>query len=132
MSDADGSPYQLGQKETDLQFLINLRDNRPDNSREWIVRTPFPSTVIGDSQAAQSKLKSEGFDSDAALEDTIKKLDSYIKKAKKKDADGGAEEEPQEDPSWPLLEVPDAEVTAFSKIHVLYTGTKNPSWMKIN
>ncbi|KAH6917713.1 chromatin remodeling complex subunit [Coprinopsis sp. MPI-PUGE-AT-0042] len=80
---------KLGQKETDLQFLIIY-----ETTAQIITASGW----------------SEGFDSDAALDDTIKKLDTYIKKAKKKDTDGGPEEEPQEDPTWPLLDVPDAEL----------------------
>ena len=36
----------------------------------------------------QATLKEEGFDNDAALESAIKKLESNLKRARKKEADG--------------------------------------------
>ncbi|KAF8151988.1 actin-like protein Arp5p [Mycena galopus ATCC 62051] len=84
---------KLLQKETDLQHLLNLRDGKAeDTKREWMY-----------------KLQTEGFDDDAALEETIKRLESDLKKARKKEAaaDGG---EDAEDPTFPLVDVPDADL----------------------
>jgi actin-related protein 5 len=58
---------------------------------------------------SQYKLQTEGFDDDDALDETIKKLESDLKKARKKEAaaDGG---EDAEEPTFPLVDVPDADV----------------------
>ncbi|KAJ8482260.1 hypothetical protein ONZ45_g15010 [Pleurotus djamor] len=81
---------KLLQKETDLKYLTDLKDRRSEVSkREWI-----------------NTLQSEGFEDEASLDDTIKKLESDLKKARKKDADT---EEPIEEPSFPLVDVPDAD-----------------------
>ncbi|KAJ7795734.1 hypothetical protein B0H14DRAFT_2918354 [Mycena olivaceomarginata] len=84
---------KLLQKETDLQHLINLREGKVDDTkREWMY-----------------KLQTEGFDDDAALDETIKKLESDLKKARKKEAaaDGG---EDAEEPTFPLVDIPDADL----------------------
>ncbi|KAJ7924371.1 chromatin remodeling complex subunit [Mycena leptocephala] len=84
---------KLLQKETDLQYLVNLRDGKADDTkREWMY-----------------KLQTEGFDDDDALDETIKKLESDLKKARKKEAaaDGG---EDAEEPTFPLVDVPDADL----------------------
>ncbi|KAF8554536.1 actin-like ATPase domain-containing protein [Imleria badia] len=81
---------KLTQKETDLQYLLNLKEGRSDNKREW-----------------QNTLQSEGFDDDAALQETIKKLEYDLKRARKKDTEGT--EEPEE-PTFNLVDVPDAEL----------------------
>ncbi|KAJ7627690.1 hypothetical protein DFH06DRAFT_1339199 [Mycena polygramma] len=69
---------KLLQKETDLQYLLNLREGKVDDTkREWMY-----------------KLQTEGFDDDDdPLEETIKKLETDSKKARKKEAaaDGGRE-----------------------------------------
>ncbi|KAG6331984.1 hypothetical protein ID866_7104 [Astraeus odoratus] len=83
---------KLLQKENDLQYLLNLRESRSDNKREW-----------------QNTLLEEGFDDDAALEETIKKLEQDLKKVRKKEADG--QDEPmQEEPTFTLVDVPDADL----------------------
>ncbi|KAJ7356615.1 actin-like protein Arp5p [Mycena albidolilacea] len=84
---------KLLQKETDLQHLLNLREGKVDDTkREWMY-----------------KLQTEGFDDDAALDETIKKLESDLKKARKKEAaaDGG---EDTEEPTFPLVDTPDADL----------------------
>ncbi|KAI0089829.1 actin-like protein Arp5p [Irpex rosettiformis] len=82
---------KLMQKETDLQSLTNLREKRDEeNKKEWAMT-----------------LKSEGFDSDAALDAAIKKLEVDLRKSRKKDAEGDDMEE--EPPSFPLVDVPDAD-----------------------
>ncbi|KAF8640654.1 hypothetical protein AX17_000311 [Amanita inopinata Kibby_2008] len=78
------------QKERDLQFLLNLRENRrEEGKREWI-----------------NRLQEEGFDDEAELHEAIKKLETGLKK-RKKETDG---DEPIEEPSFPLVDVPDAEL----------------------
>ena len=47
----------------------------------------------------------EGFEDDAALDETIKKLEQDLKKARKKEAEG------QEEPTFTLVDVPDADVS---------------------
>lgn len=65
-------------------------------------------------------MQSEGFDGDAALDESIKGLEIALKRARKKDADG---EETAEEPSFPLLEVPDNEVGNF-KLHPVILLTR--------
>ncbi|KAJ2926874.1 hypothetical protein H1R20_g10203, partial [Candolleomyces eurysporus] len=84
---------KLVQKENDLQYLLNLRDERgTESKRDWA-----------------NKLQNEGFDNDAALDDTIKKLEAHVKRARKKEA-GETIDEPMEDPTFPLVDVPDEEL----------------------
>ncbi|KAJ7836347.1 chromatin remodeling complex subunit [Mycena olivaceomarginata] len=72
---------KLLQKETDLQHLINLREGKVDDTkREWMY-----------------KLQTEGFDDDAALDETIKKLESDLKKARKKGGCSGRKEREREE-----------------------------------
>ncbi|KAH0838738.1 hypothetical protein J3R83DRAFT_7092 [Lanmaoa asiatica] len=82
---------KLMQKETDLQYLLNLKEGRSENKREWM-----------------TTLQSEGFGDDAALQETIKKLEYDLKRARKKDMDGT--DEPVEEPTFNLVDVPDAEL----------------------
>ncbi|KAF6751257.1 chromatin remodeling complex subunit [Ephemerocybe angulata] len=86
---------KLLQKEADLEYLLDLRGESEltgkMSRKEWAAR-----------------LSAEGFESEAALEDTIKKLDVYVKKARKKEA--GEVDEPMEEPSFPLVDVPDEEL----------------------
>lgn len=50
-------------------------------------------------------------DSELALEETIKKLAADVKKARSKREPGAeVDEPPQEEPSYPLLDVPDADL----------------------
>ncbi|KAF4605659.1 Nuclear actin-protein involved in chromatin remodeling [Pleurotus pulmonarius] len=82
---------KLVQKESDLQYLTNLKDSRTErNKREWM-----------------NKLQGEGFEDEASLDETIKKLETDLKKARKKEVDG---DDPAEEPSFPLVDVPDAEL----------------------
>ncbi|KAI6153133.1 chromatin remodeling complex subunit [Pisolithus tinctorius] len=62
-----------------------------DNKREW-----------------QNTLLEEGFDDDAALDETIKKLEQDLKKVRKKESEG--QDEPTEEPTFTLVDVPDAEL----------------------
>lgn len=50
----------------------------------------------------------EGIESEATLEDTIKRLESALKRARKNDA---VTDDPTEEPSYPLLEIHDDEVS---------------------
>ncbi|KJA21851.1 hypothetical protein HYPSUDRAFT_41467 [Hypholoma sublateritium FD-334 SS-4] len=84
---------KLSQKETDLQYLTNLKESKGSESRrEWV-----------------SKLQAEGIDNEAGLDEVIKKLEGDLKKARKKEA-GEVDDGPQEDPSFPLVDVPDADL----------------------
>ena len=54
-------------------------------------------------------MQAEGLASEAALDEVIKKLESDLKRARKKEA-GELDDGPQEEPSFPLLDAPDADV----------------------
>ncbi len=62
--------------------------------------------------SGQGRLHAEGLDSGAALDEAIKKLENDLKKARKKEA-GEVDDGMQEEPSFPLLDVPDADVRLF-------------------
>ncbi|KAG9310323.1 hypothetical protein JVU11DRAFT_9447 [Chiua virens] len=80
---------KLTQKETDLQYLLNLKEGRSENKRE-------------------THSSRKGSTTDAALQETIKKLEYDLKRARKKDVDGA--DEPVEEPNFNLVDVPDAEL----------------------
>ncbi|OBZ79113.1 Actin-like protein arp5 [Grifola frondosa] len=83
---------KLVQKENDLQHLLSLREQRDEeDKKEWA-----------------DILQEEGFTNDAALDNAIKKLESDMKRARKKDADG--EDMEEEAPSFPLVDIPDADL----------------------
>lgn len=82
---------KMVQKEKDLRFLLQLRESKGQEGK-W---------------GWTNKLQEEGFEDEAGLDEMIKKLENDIKKGRKKEADG---EEPVEEPSFPLLDVPDAEL----------------------
>ncbi|KAH9977560.1 actin-like ATPase domain-containing protein [Russula compacta] len=80
---------KLVQKESDLQYLTNLKERRAEETRrEWL-----------------SLLQSEGFNDDAALDQAIKKLEADLKKTRKKAANDG--DDAMEEPSFPLVDTPD-------------------------
>ncbi|KAN0138657.1 hypothetical protein V8E53_003645 [Lactarius tabidus] len=80
---------KLVQKETDLQYLTNLKERRAEETkREW-----------------QNLLQSEGFSDDAALDQAIKKLEADLKKTRKKAANDS--DDVIEEPSFPLVDTPD-------------------------
>ncbi|KIK96872.1 hypothetical protein PAXRUDRAFT_137497 [Paxillus rubicundulus Ve08.2h10] len=81
---------KLLQKENDLQYLLNLKEGRSENKREWT-----------------NTLQSEGFEGDAKLDETIKKLEHDLKRARKKEMEGT--DEPEE-PTFNLIDLPDAEL----------------------
>ncbi|KAL4242856.1 actin family protein [Abortiporus biennis] len=83
---------KLAQKESDLQRLTNLRERKDEETKkEWM-----------------SSLQEEGFDTEGALDSAIKKLESNLKRSKKKE--GGDDEMEEEPPTFPLIDVPDAEL----------------------
>lgn len=85
---------KLLRKESDLLDLLSLKarkDSGGVNKREYL-----------------RLIEGEGFEDEASLEETIKKLEVDLKKARKKEADGG--EDPVEEPSFPLVDVPDVEL----------------------
>ncbi|KAF8919432.1 actin-like ATPase domain-containing protein [Mucidula mucida] len=83
---------KLVQKENDLQHLVTLREARSDEGkRDWATR-----------------LANEGFDNDQELDDTIKRLEADLKKARKKEAAEG--DDNLEEPAFPLVDVPDADL----------------------
>lgn len=82
---------KLAKKENDLQYLTNLKESKRPNKREWM-----------------NTLQIEGFEDDAALDETIKKLEVDVKRARKKDPDG--QDDVIEEPSFPLIDVPDADL----------------------
>ncbi|KAI0258664.1 actin-like ATPase domain-containing protein [Gloeopeniophorella convolvens] len=98
---------KLIQKESDLQYLTNLKERKGEETkREW-----------------QNLLQAEGFSDDGALDQAIKKLDADLKKTRKKaenDADDPTvcilsphvvpetiADHVQEEPSFPLVDTPD-------------------------
>ena len=60
-------------------------------------------------QSPQATLREEGFDNDAALDSAIKKLEMDVRKARKKEDEDGQEEAP----TFPLLDVPDDDVSSY-------------------
>ncbi|KAH7911817.1 hypothetical protein BJ138DRAFT_1135143 [Hygrophoropsis aurantiaca] len=83
---------KLLQKENDLQYLLSLKEDRSENKREWA-----------------NTLQTEGFDDDAALDETIKKLELDLKRTRKKEVEGD-DNMNVEEPSFPLIDVPDADL----------------------
>ncbi|KAF8588490.1 actin-like ATPase domain-containing protein [Ramaria rubella] len=82
---------KLLQKENDLAYLTSLKDNKSAlRKADWL-----------------SRLEAEGFDDESSLDETIKKLDMSVKRARKKEVEG---EESVEEPSFPLADVPDEQL----------------------
>ena len=124
------------QKENDLAHLLSVRERREEETkREWAVGPAIWYGWVAECSrpcsTSQDTLKEEGFSNDAALDATIKKLEADLKKARKKEADGENEEvrpsmhkhflptdvvlpQPEEPPSFPLVDVPDEEVSEIS------------------
>ncbi|KAG8741536.1 Nuclear actin-protein involved in chromatin remodeling [Ceratobasidium sp. 414] len=88
---------QLIQKENDLEELQSLR--------EWKHKEKKPDF--------QHRLRTEGFDNEEMLDSTIKKLENDLNKARKKEGEA-MDDVPQEEPTYPLLDVPDADVSSPS------------------
>jgi actin-related protein 5 len=76
---AEKRKEKMESNERDLEELTALREDRGElREKEWL-----------------GKLAKAGFDNEAELEDTIKKLDVWVKKARKKEA-GEVADEPME------------------------------------
>ncbi|EJT98924.1 chromatin remodeling complex subunit [Dacryopinax primogenitus] len=86
---------KLVEKENNLEYYTNLRDWRNREKRSsWLAR-----------------LEDHGFETEAEFESTIRKLETSITAARRKEA--GLEEPPAEEaiPTFPLLDRPDADLT---------------------
>jgi actin-related protein 5 len=101
---------QLLRKESDLQYLTNLKAAKgTDCRKEWLVGPAFPGFRF---LLSVEQTPGRGPDSEASLDEVIKKLESNLKRARKKEA-GELDDRPQEELSFPLLDVPDADVRAL-------------------
>ncbi|KAH8831141.1 chromatin remodeling complex subunit [Flagelloscypha sp. PMI_526] len=90
---AEKRAEMLVQKANDLEELVTFRDTRDEEDEgDWF-----------------EKLDEYGFEDENQLHDTIKKLDADLKKAAKKDS-SAVDNEEMEEPSYPLLDVPDEEL----------------------
>src|SRR5271154_5669373 len=78
---------QLAQKEIDLQYLLNLREGKGEDGRGWSVSS-YLCLFTYNLHFMKHTLQAEGFDDDEALDETIKKLDYDLKKARKREAEG--------------------------------------------
>ncbi|KAB5594304.1 Chromatin remodeling complex subunit [Ceratobasidium theobromae] len=83
---------KLARKEEDLRELQELRDFKFKEKKGDFLH----------------RIRMEGIESEEMLESTIKKLENDIKKARKKDGD--TVDEPQEEPTFPLIDVPDEDL----------------------
>lgn len=84
---------KLKSKEKDLEYYQQLWEQIQNTTKK----------------EAKRILESNDFDEEVQLERRIRELEKSIKKARNKDV-GDAEEEQQEEPTFPLLEVPDEEL----------------------
>lgn len=57
----------------------------------------------------QKRLENAGFEDERELDQRIKKIDEYLRRTRKKDV--GELEEPAEEPTFPLIDRPDADLT---------------------
>jgi actin-related protein 5 len=57
----------------------------------------------------QKRIENAGFEDERELDQRIKKIDEYLKRTRKKDV--GELEEPAEEPTFPLIDRPDADLT---------------------
>jgi len=83
---------KLLQKENDLQYLIDIKDWKEKEKKSEF----------------NARLRGEGFENEQALDDATKKLEADLKKARRKY--DGLEDEPGEEPTFPLLDMPDDEL----------------------
>lgn len=84
---------KLKRKEEELEYYQQVREQIQNTTKK----------------EAKRILESNDFDEEGQLEKKIKELEKSIKKARNKDL-GDAEEEQQEEPTFPLLEVPDEQL----------------------
>ncbi|KAG8935906.1 Nuclear actin-protein involved in chromatin remodeling [Tulasnella sp. 418] len=82
---------KIMEKEKDLETATNLREWKDKESK-----TEFAA-----------RLRQNGFESEQEWEESIKRLEMDLKKARKKDL---GDEEPAEEPTFPLLDVADSEL----------------------
>jgi actin-related protein 5 len=80
---------KLKRKENDLEYYVKLQQNLQEQTKKESKRI----------------LESEDFDDESQLEKKIRDLEKAIRKARNKDV--GDEQEEEEVPTFPLLEVPD-------------------------
>lgn len=85
---------KLKKKEEELEYYIQLQSQLAE---------------IPTKKEKARVLESNDFDDEGQLDKRVKELEKSIKKARNKDV-GDVEEEQQEEPSFPLLEVPDDEL----------------------
>lgn len=78
----------MQQKEKDLQYLLSIRESKGQGKRDWTVSMPTFALLETEPIFWQNKLQEEGFDDEAGLDETIKKLENDLKKFRKKEADG--------------------------------------------
>ena len=84
---------KMMQKENDLKYYAQLKQWKgKERKAEYLKR-----------------LESDGFDSEQELENTIKKIEAALKRSRAKELGEEVEEE-KEEPSFPLVDVPDAEL----------------------
>ncbi|PWN44568.1 actin-like ATPase domain-containing protein [Ceraceosorus guamensis] len=83
---------KLLQKENDLAYYNQVKEFKAKERK-------------ADYMASAAPLDREGFETEQALEQTTKKLEAALKRSRAREL--GAEDEPAEPPSFPLVEVPD-------------------------
>ncbi|KAN0062909.1 Actin-related protein 5 [Thecaphora frezii] len=86
---------KMVQKENDLRYYAQLKEwKAKERKSEYLKR-----------------LESEGFDTEQELENTIKKVEAALKRSRAKElGEEAPEEESKEEPSFPLVDVPDGEL----------------------
>jgi actin-related protein len=118
---------QLIKQEADMTFYQGLKAAQLTNKKaDYQVRrpgnllSPFLSfavlrTAVADGSSLsvrlarlQARLENAGFADDDELDAAIQKIENSIKRARKKDL--GENAEPEEEPSYPLVDVPDADL----------------------
>ena len=89
---------KLIRKEQDLEYFRDLREKLANATKKEIKRL----------------LDEDEFRDEAALDKKIRDLEASIRKARNKDVGGAENEEEQEPPSFPLLDVPDEQLDEAS------------------
>ncbi|KAI0321914.1 hypothetical protein OF83DRAFT_1161548 [Amylostereum chailletii] len=90
-----------------LGLLRRLRDPAQLRAIERVVQFPFDKRGEVGKREWQNLLQAEGLSDEAMLDQVIKKLEGDLKKQRKKEAEG---DDVLEEPSFPLVDVPDAEL----------------------
>ena len=83
---------------------------------EWLqnLTTLMESKDSMSAEEWKKALSAESYANEAELQKDIQKAEKEVNKRRKKD-DGEAEEQEEEEPSFPLVDTPDAEVINFHK-----------------